>query len=274
MNVDRQRARERRRAAGSRPDARHRAVALRVRDAAAAYRCVARPRRLGSADACRSDGAQHPGDPRRRREPHLLRRPLPRLLDLRRRFRADPGASIRIRRRSPACTGSASCSTSAATASTTGPSSTASSSASRRAAGRAALRHPAEGPHPARARAAAFCLQLIEPEHRLLDVQPDERLQRVGLGTPDVLARRSALRERGVEFVESRDVHSEHARRPDARSTSAASCSSSCTTSADVAATAARAAADIGDFGMDTISLAGTLEAKLRGDARRPASRR
>jgi 4-hydroxyphenylpyruvate dioxygenase len=34
-------------------------------------------------------------------------------------------------------------------------------------------------------------------------------LQRVGLGTPDVLAMVATLRQRGVGFVESKDVHSE-----------------------------------------------------------------
>ena len=54
-----------------------------------------------------------------------------------------------------------------------------------------------------------FFLQLIEPEPGILDVEGDESLQRVGLGTPDVLASVKALRERGVGFVESQGVHSE-----------------------------------------------------------------
>ncbi len=54
-----------------------------------------------------------------------------------------------------------------------------------------------------------FYLQLIEPEPGILDVEGDESLQRVGLGTPDVLASVKALRERGVGFVESQGVHSE-----------------------------------------------------------------
>ena len=40
-------------------------------------------------------------------------------------------------------------------------------------------------------------------------------LQRIGLGTPDVPAAVAALRARGVEFVESAGVHTEHARRAD-----------------------------------------------------------
>jgi 4-hydroxyphenylpyruvate dioxygenase len=54
-----------------------------------------------------------------------------------------------------------------------------------------------------------FYLQLIEPEPGILDVEGDESLQRIGLGTPDVLASVTALRERGVGFVESQGVHSE-----------------------------------------------------------------
>ena len=55
----------------------------------------------------------------------------------------------------------------------------------------------------------SFYLQLIEPEPGILDVEGDESLQRIGLGTPDVLATVKALRERGVGFVESSGVHSE-----------------------------------------------------------------
>jgi 4-hydroxyphenylpyruvate dioxygenase len=56
---------------------------------------------------------------------------------------------------------------------------------------------------------ASFYLQLIEPEPGILDVDGEESLQRIGLGTPDVLASVKALRERGVGFVESQGVHSE-----------------------------------------------------------------
>jgi 4-hydroxyphenylpyruvate dioxygenase len=54
-----------------------------------------------------------------------------------------------------------------------------------------------------------FYLQLIEPEPGILDVEGDESLQRIGLGTPDVLAAVTALRERGVAFVESERVHTD-----------------------------------------------------------------
>ncbi|MDP2255137.1 MAG: 4-hydroxyphenylpyruvate dioxygenase [Polaromonas sp.] len=61
-------------------------------------------------------------------------------------------------------------------------------------------------PCPASSR---FYLQLIEPEATVLDVEGDEGLQRIGLGSPDVLAAVSELVQRGVEFVESRGVHTE-----------------------------------------------------------------
>jgi len=50
----------------------------------------------------------------------------------------------------------------------------------------------------------SFYLQLIEPEPGVLDVEDDECLQRVGLGTLDVPAAVAVLRARGVEFVASK----------------------------------------------------------------------
>ena len=50
----------------------------------------------------------------------------------------------------------------------------------------------------------SFYLQLIEPEPAVLDVEDDECLQRVGLGTTDVPATVALLRARGVEFVASK----------------------------------------------------------------------
>ncbi|MFM2275252.1 MAG: hypothetical protein RL211_1124 [Pseudomonadota bacterium] len=50
----------------------------------------------------------------------------------------------------------------------------------------------------------SFYLQLIEPEPGVLDVEDDECLQRMGLGTPDVQATVAQLRQRGVEFVASK----------------------------------------------------------------------
>ena len=52
-----------------------------------------------------------------------------------------------------------------------------------------------------------FYLQLIEPES--LDTDGEERLQRVAFGAADVLAAVAALRARGVAFVEGSGVHSD-----------------------------------------------------------------
>ena len=55
----------------------------------------------------------------------------------------------------------------------------------------------------------SFYLQLIEPEPGIVEVEGEESLQRIGFGTPDVPAAVAALRARGVDFVESRDLHSQ-----------------------------------------------------------------
>jgi len=53
-----------------------------------------------------------------------------------------------------------------------------------------------------------FYLQLIDPdEPAAADVHWDEHLQRIGLGTPDVLRAVQALEKRGVEFVSTPTVH-------------------------------------------------------------------
>ncbi|HEX7887819.1 MAG TPA: 4-hydroxyphenylpyruvate dioxygenase [Ramlibacter sp.] len=52
-----------------------------------------------------------------------------------------------------------------------------------------------------------FMLQVIEPEADSLDNR--ERLQRIGLGVPDVLAAVKALRALGMEFVETQAAHTE-----------------------------------------------------------------
>jgi 4-hydroxyphenylpyruvate dioxygenase len=52
-----------------------------------------------------------------------------------------------------------------------------------------------------------FMLQIIEPESDSLDTR--ERLQRIGLGVPDVLAAVTALRALGIEFVETQAAHTE-----------------------------------------------------------------
>jgi 4-hydroxyphenylpyruvate dioxygenase len=54
-----------------------------------------------------------------------------------------------------------------------------------------------------------FYLQLIEPMPGIFEAEPTEMLQRIGLGTPDVLATVAALKQRGVGFVESQGVHTE-----------------------------------------------------------------
>jgi hypothetical protein len=82
----------------------------------------------------------------------------------------------------------------------------------------------------------------------------------VAFGTPDVPAAVRALRQRGVDFVDSAGAAPRRAVRSRARCT-AARCSNSCTTSAERGVSPAR---HIADFGMDTITLAGPLEAKLR----------
>lgn len=57
--------------------------------------------------------------------------------------------------------------------------------------------------------ASRFYLQLIEPDASVLEVESNECLQRIGLGSPDVLATVAELTQRGVEFIESRGVHTE-----------------------------------------------------------------
>jgi len=54
-----------------------------------------------------------------------------------------------------------------------------------------------------------FYLQLIEPEPGIVDIEGSESLQRLGLGTPDVPAAVAALGARGVEFFASRQVHAD-----------------------------------------------------------------
>jgi 4-hydroxyphenylpyruvate dioxygenase len=60
---------------------------------------------------------------------------------------------------------------------------------------------------PALEAANRFMLQLIEPEADSIDTR--ERLQRIGLGVPDVLAAVRALRALGMEFVETEAAHTE-----------------------------------------------------------------
>ena len=55
----------------------------------------------------------------------------------------------------------------------------------------------------------SFYWQLIEPEPGIVEVDGEETLQRMGLGCPDVPVAVAALRGRGVEFAESRELHLE-----------------------------------------------------------------
>jgi 4-hydroxyphenylpyruvate dioxygenase len=60
---------------------------------------------------------------------------------------------------------------------------------------------------PALEPANRFMLQVIEPEADSVDMS--ERLHRIGLGVPDVLAAVRALRALGMEFVETEAAHTE-----------------------------------------------------------------
>ena len=55
----------------------------------------------------------------------------------------------------------------------------------------------------------SFYLQLIDPDDTGGDIEVDETLQRVGLGTPDVMAAVKALRGSGVEFIETDTLKSD-----------------------------------------------------------------
>ncbi len=52
----------------------------------------------------------------------------------------------------------------------------------------------------------SFYLQLIEPEPTVLDVEDDECFQRLGLGTPDVVSTVNQLQQRGVEFLAAKSA--------------------------------------------------------------------
>ena len=55
----------------------------------------------------------------------------------------------------------------------------------------------------------SFYLQLIEPEPTVLDVEDDECLQRLGLGTPDVPSTVAQLQKRGVDFLAAKSKDAE-----------------------------------------------------------------
>ncbi|MBS1227796.1 MAG: 4-hydroxyphenylpyruvate dioxygenase [Proteobacteria bacterium] len=52
-----------------------------------------------------------------------------------------------------------------------------------------------------------FYLQLIEPDGAAQYAPIEEQLQRIGLGTPDVIAAASELEKRGIEFLTTDKVH-------------------------------------------------------------------
>jgi 4-hydroxyphenylpyruvate dioxygenase len=54
----------------------------------------------------------------------------------------------------------------------------------------------------------SFFLQLIEPDEIARFGPAEEHLQRIGFGTPDVLATVGLLEKRGIEFLTSEKVHS------------------------------------------------------------------
>jgi 4-hydroxyphenylpyruvate dioxygenase len=60
---------------------------------------------------------------------------------------------------------------------------------------------------PALSKGAGFMWQLVEPDVHVID--GEEKLQRIGLGVPDVLAAVAALRQLGMEFVETVATHTE-----------------------------------------------------------------
>ena len=54
----------------------------------------------------------------------------------------------------------------------------------------------------------SFYMQLIEPDETARFSAANEHLQRIGIGTPDVLSTIALLEKRGVEFLASEKVHS------------------------------------------------------------------
>jgi 4-hydroxyphenylpyruvate dioxygenase len=63
--------------------------------------------------------------------------------------------------------------------------------------------------HVMRSPCGSFYLQLVEPEPGQLDIDGSEYFSRIGLGAPDIVASVAALRERGVTFIDTPDLHVE-----------------------------------------------------------------
>ena len=106
----------------------------------------------------------------------------------------------------------------------------------------------------------SFFLQLIEPEPNAMAIGRRRVAAAHRLGTPDVPAAVAALRARGMPSSSPPDAH---ARRGALTQTQLGSACSSWFTSAGRARKEA-SMSSIADFGMDTITLAGPLSAKLR----------
>ena len=104
-----------------------------------------------------------------------------------------------------------------------------------------------------------FYLQLIEPDDTARFAPGDEHLQRVGFGTPDVMATVALMEGRGVEFFASDKVHA----------SDRGALTKSVLGSVMFELVPRRASRRRGrpmifnDFGMDTASMAGSLEGKL-----------
>ncbi len=97
-----------------------------------------------------------------------------------------------------------------------------------------------------------FYLQLIEPPPGADDIHWEESLLRIGFGAPDVPAATRALIERGIVFVDRGATERQRRTHPislwrDLRT-----------------GRESPAQVNLDNFGMDTITLAGPLEAKLR----------
>ena len=109
--------------------------------------------------------------------------------------------------------------------------------------------------HLLRSPCGKFFLQLIEPDETARFAPAEEHLQRIGFGTPDVMGAVAELSRRGVEFVATEKVRRERARRAHQGRAG----------QRDVRARPRRSggAMNYADIGIDTASLAGSLESKL-----------
>ena len=160
---------------------------------------------MGDPGAGAGDGAQHSRDSRRRREPHLLRRPVRRILDLRHRLSRDSH-----RRPHPPAIGGLHF---FGIVQYIGADRTADwVEFYSQIFGFAPLPDSVRfGILPRglllQSPCRSFYLQLIEPDDVARYSPAEEHLQRIGFGTPDVLATVGILQKRGIEFLVSEKVH-------------------------------------------------------------------